>query len=212
VSRGLPSGGRHDGLGRCRGAACGYQAHEAVYRRLAQVDANAIDAIVEEEDGSIPYRRFSADAQEAFDGWRADLEHFLGRGDEHPAIVAHLAKYRSLVPSLALIIYLADGGTGAVGLVALERACAWSEYLASHARRIYGRGLADDAVSARALAEKIRSGALPARFRLRDVCRPQWSGLATREEVARAIALLADAEWIRVTAVETGGARHTSIR
>jgi putative DNA primase/helicase len=39
-----------------------------------------------------------------------DLEKRL-RGDLHPALESHLAKYRKLVPALALICHLVDGGT-----------------------------------------------------------------------------------------------------
>jgi Protein of unknown function (DUF3987) len=57
------------------------------------------------------------------------LELRLRQNHEHPAIEAHLAKYRSLIPSLALLIHLADGGQNPVGVEAIERACAWGEYL-----------------------------------------------------------------------------------
>jgi len=51
---------------------------------------------------------FAADAQELFVEWLGGLEKKI-RGDElHPALAAHLAKYRSLMPSLALLFHLAD--------------------------------------------------------------------------------------------------------
>src|SRR5215467_10270694 len=55
-----------------------------------------------------------------------------------PALEGHLAKYRKLVPALALIDHLAEGGNGGVGKEALLRALAMAEYLETHARRIYG--------------------------------------------------------------------------
>ena len=109
-----------------------------------------IDAECDEDLGGIPSCRFDPDAQDLFTEWRSDLEHRLRRGDDHPAIEAHLAKYRSLAPSLALLIHLADGGKNPVGVDALEGACAWAEYLESHARRVYSQGLAPDYVAARA--------------------------------------------------------------
>jgi putative DNA primase/helicase len=129
----------------------------------------------------------------------------LRRGEEHPAIEAHLAKYRSLVPSLALLIHLADGGGNPVGVAALERACAWAEYLESHARRVYSRGLAPDYVAARALAAKILQQELPQKFALRDVYRHQWTALTTREEAAKAADVLVDLQWLREVKGETGG-------
>ena len=54
--------------------------------------------------------------------WRADLENRLHKGDMAPALESHLAKYRKLVPALALINHLADGGAGPIGRTALGRA------------------------------------------------------------------------------------------
>jgi len=51
----------------------------------------------------------SAAAQELFDGWRADLKHRLRAEEDHPVLLSHLAKYRSLLPSLALLFHLIDG-------------------------------------------------------------------------------------------------------
>ncbi len=54
-------------------------------------------------------------------------------------LLSHLAKYRSLLPSLALLFHLIDGvDTGRRGPVsgaAAAQAAAWCEYLAAHARR-----------------------------------------------------------------------------
>jgi hypothetical protein len=57
---------------------------------------------------SIPYLRFSPKAQELFDAWRAGLETRLRSKElaSTPAFEAHIAKYRSLMPSLALIFHL----------------------------------------------------------------------------------------------------------
>ena len=43
-----------------------------------------------------------------FDAWRADLEQQLRAEEDHPVLLSHVAKYRSLVPSLALIVHLID--------------------------------------------------------------------------------------------------------
>ncbi len=53
-------------------------------------------------------------------------------------LLSHGAKYRSLLPSLALIAHLIDSGEagtgGPVSRAAAERAVAWGEYLQGHAR------------------------------------------------------------------------------
>lgn len=107
------------------------------FTRLDGLQGAAIGAEQEGDDG-IPFLRFSEDAQNVFDGWRERLEHRVRSGDEQPAIEAHLAKFRSLVPSLALLIHLAAGHVGPVGVDPLEKALRWAEYLESHARRVYG--------------------------------------------------------------------------
>jgi len=89
----------------------------------------------------LPFLRFEAEAQELFDGWRADLEHRLRAEEDHPVLLSHLAKYRSLLPSLALLFHLIDGvdtgRRGPVSCAAAAQAAAWCEYLAAHARRLY---------------------------------------------------------------------------
>jgi hypothetical protein len=57
----------------------------------------------------VPFLRFDAAGQERFDGWRADLEQRLRAEDDHPVLLSHLAKYRSLMLALALILHVIDG-------------------------------------------------------------------------------------------------------
>ncbi len=57
-----------------------------------------------------PFRAsFAPDAQELFNAWRADLERRIRWADMPPALESHLAKYRKLMPAVALILHLADG-------------------------------------------------------------------------------------------------------
>jgi hypothetical protein len=80
----------------------------ALYRQLATLDLAAIDA-EELTPAERPFLRFAPDAQALFDAWRAALEAKLRSDDDHPVVISHLAKYRSLMPSLALIVHLIDG-------------------------------------------------------------------------------------------------------
>ena len=91
-----------------------------------------------DDHNAVPFLRFAPDAQTAFNEWRGSLERELRAGKLPAASEAVLAKYRSLLPSLALLIHLADGGRGPVPVTALDRAVGWAHYLAAHARRIYG--------------------------------------------------------------------------
>src|SRR3546814_13672811 len=74
------------------------------------------------------YLRVDDAGFELFREWRAGLEHRLRSGELHPAVESHLAKYRKLVPSLALIHHLAGFGSGAVGERSVLAALAWAQY------------------------------------------------------------------------------------
>jgi hypothetical protein len=176
-----------------------------VFTKLNALTSSDVNATVDEEHGGIPFVRFSDDAQAVFDEWRSALEYRLREGREHPAIEAHLAKYRSLIPSLALLIHLVGGGKHPVGVDALERACAWGEYLESHARRVYSQGIVPDDMAARELAARIQEGAVEDGFTTRDIYRHHWAGLSTREEVEKAVAVLIDLDWLHEVKEITGG-------
>lgn len=175
------------------------------YERLDQLEAVALAA--ELDDGEhVPFLRFDEAAQERFNRWRAELETRLRSGAEHPAVESHLAKYRSLIPSLALLFHLADEPDGGpVTEFALLRALAWAKYLESHARRIYGSIAMASLGAAHRLAAKIVDGAVNDGFTLRDVYRNGWSGLTDRKQVAAAVDVLADHDWLQVEEISTDG-------
>ena len=120
-------------------------------------------------DGNPPFLRFEEAAAEMFIEWRTDLENELRSGDLHPAMESHLAKYRKLVPSLALVFHLAEGGSGAVSAAATARALAWAVYLRSHAERAYGSVMLAEAEGAKALLKRIKAGDVQDGFASRDV-------------------------------------------
>jgi putative DNA primase/helicase len=168
-----------------------------VFKRLDDLVPFAIGATPVDE-GDVPCLRFSEEAQLEFDQWRESLEKRLRTGDLSPAIETVLAKYRSLVPSLALLIHCVDVPEGGpVGLTALIKACAWTEYLESHAHRIYSAKLAPAILSARALAAKIKAGKLADRFTVRTVYQNGWSRLSTTELAQQGINLLVELDWLR---------------
>lgn len=175
-----------------------------VFFRLANATPEQLQASAN-ADSEIPFLRFDAAAQEFFDGWRHGLENRLRTSGEHPAIEAHLSKYRSLLPSLALIFHLADEGVGAVGLHSAARAAAWCTLLEGHMRRVYAAVAYAEVSGARTLLAKIRGGALDDQFTVRDLKRKQWAGLAEPGTVEAAIAKLAEYGWVRQTLVPTGG-------
>jgi hypothetical protein len=170
----------------------------AVFERLAAADPMAdwdaepvLDHAGGIEAGMPPFLRLDEAALAMFREWRAQWEAMLRGGGLHPALESHFAKYRKLVPSLALISHMADSGRGPIGVEAMARALAWSEYLATHARRAYGTGIVTAMDRARALAKKLAEGRLPeGAFALKQVYRNEWSMLADREQAAEAVAIL----------------------
>ena len=178
-----------------------------------------LDALSPERDG-VPALRFTPDAQEVFDGWRGELEARLrGGGELSPPLESHLAKYRSLMPSLALVFHLVsvvDGtaeAAGGVGAEAALRAASWCGYLETHARRLYAS--AEDAAleGARALLGRIRKGDVRDGSTVREVYRGrEWSRLSTPEEVNAAAAVLEDHGWLHVEKVATGGRPALKLR
>ncbi|GMV26413.1 MAG: hypothetical protein AMXMBFR58_24440 [Phycisphaerae bacterium] len=183
----------------------------AVFDGLNNLDPDLVYADHDPHDpGGIPFLRCSDQAQEQFDRWRAGLEKRLRSGELFPALESHLAKYRSLVPSLALLIHLADGGKGPIPLSCLVKAIAWAEYLETHARRVYAQVLHPDIAGARALGKKILSGAVADGFDLRSVYRKGWSNLTCPDEAKGAAELLEAYDWLR--AISSPGDGRTGRR
>lgn len=186
----------------------------AVFRELSQLDPTMVGAQVDEfEPDSVPFLRFSDDAQACFNAWREKLENRLLRAEEDEAFESHVSKYRKLVPALALIFHLADGHSGPVDLESLERAIAASIYLESHARRLFSSALSPEVAAAKSLAKRILKREVKDGFTLRDIYQKCWSRLATSGDVERAVEVLLDCQWLRVERDElTGGAPRTSYR
>jgi putative DNA primase/helicase len=148
---------------------------------------------------------FDPDAQQLFFEWWSELERKVrGECGLQPAIVAHLSKYRSLMPSLAGLFELTDraalGGELeekiTVSLEQTQRAAAFCDYFESHAHRVYTCVVSPECRAARELARHIQSGDLANIFKTRDAYLKGWSGLDTPERVRGALALLEDSGWV----------------
>jgi len=187
-----------------------------VFTRLDTLNPEDFGAGGEDEE-DIPVVRFTEDAQEVFDRWRDDLEVRLRTEELPPALESHLAKYRSLMPSLALIFHLIEyvDGTvegGAVGLRAALQAAAWCEYLETHARRLYSSAENPAMEGARALLERLHKGDVSDGDSTRSIYRKHWAKLSTPDEVNSACSVLEEFGWLRVEAVKTSGRTTTRLR
>jgi hypothetical protein len=183
------------------------QHYESLTSQLATLDPTKIGAMFC-IDGT-PYLAFDDDAQVIFDEWRQDLENRIrsAESDEHPAILAHLGKYRSLFPKLALVLHLAGGNSGPVGKDAALRAKYWTVYLEAHARRIYHTATNRTLQCAVALGNKIKAGKLGDVFTRSDVLIKEWSSLRSAEEVGTALTVLRDMNWVSVVEDRSTGGR-----
>lgn len=186
-----------------------HQAYE-VFHKLVNLKPVEIGAEQDRPD-DIPYLRFADDAQQLYDKWRDELENRLRSNAlaDTPAFESHIAKYRSLIPSLALIFHLVDWADGApagpVSLDAVRLAAEWGDYLEEHARKVYAEELMADVLAAERLAKKIEAGEVKDGQTIRDIYRNGWQGLNTVERVQFAIDELAKLNWVRIETKETGG-------
>jgi putative DNA primase/helicase len=184
------------------------------------VDRPADDAAIEQVSGVLSTLaelsadtpvviRFDDGAQELFFAWLTELEMKLRSGRLPEPLVAHLSKYRSLMPTLAgLFEMCARACTGgiegdlAITLDHARRAAAFCDYLESHAKRVYSCLVSPAVHAAHELAREIRAGNLPGMFAARDIYRHHWSGLDTPERVQSALEILEDAGWVRSVRIE----------
>lgn len=183
----------------------------AVFNRLDVIDAELIGADHDRFDvASIPYLRLDTDGQAEFDTWRGKLEREVRGGHLHPALESHISKYRSLVPSLALLVHLADNRVGPVTAEAVQTAIGWCDHLRPHARRIYSFAIQPDVASALALGRHLLEGDLPDGFALRDVYRKGWSGLGSVDQSHNAARVLIEHNWLAELQTNTPGRPATT--
>lgn len=179
----------------------------AVFERLAQLQpATDTEAVI---------WRFSPEAQALFIEWIVPFENEI-RGEElHPAMVSHLAKYRKLIPALALIFALIDtpDSGGIVHETELVRALAMGDYLRSHANRLYAAAVIPETTNAATLLAKIKNGKLADRdgvlldsFTPRQVYQKHWAGLDTPGAVRKAADVLVDFDFLRPDLVQSSDA------
>lgn len=177
-----------------------------VYQKIVSGDLSVLSVRTPSVfEKKIPALRFDDEAQQTFVEWLTGLETEIRSEDIHPVMEAHLTKYRSLVPSLALIFHIVDSNENELGPVSNEsllRACSWHSYLKSHAERIYGLGISAEIDAARLILKKIKNKKISDPFTGRDVYRKQWSGLTNSGLVNKGLTVLEEYNYIH--GVDTG--------
>jgi hypothetical protein len=147
---------------------------------------------------------FDCEAQASFNQWYGLNEKML-RKDIGPAEQSHFAKYRSLVPGLALLFHLLEGHDGEVCSHCLTGALKFAAYLKSHAMRVYGAVHSVDGTSAQALVGRLLKGELTSGFTLRSVYTKGWRDLSDQKKVKLGLDQLVELGWLRERDVATGG-------
>ena len=122
----------------------------------------------------------------------------------------HLGKFEKLFCSLALILHLAEGNVGHVKVDSAIRAAAWCDYLAGHARRIYGMVEGAKVSTAKMLLRRIVEGKLPSGFTLRTVRLKNWSGATNSIQIEAALAILEAHKCIHGFESNSGGRPTTT--
>lgn len=184
-----------------------------VFKSLADLDATQYGARLVDDIPTLP---FAPDAQELFDDYRDKLERRLRTDEElraNPALAAHLSKYRSLMPAMALLYHLAEAAASGifdtpVSLRAAQIGIAWTEHLEPHARKLYAGGTGAAVCSpTEKLIDEIERGVIRDKTRIRDIYEHHWRGLDTSDRVRQAFGPLVDAQWARIEQVRTTGSR-----
>jgi putative DNA primase/helicase len=155
------------------------------------------------------YVRFTDEACQRFKAWHDAnaLEAYHAQEME-----AALSKFPTHAAALALVLHAMDGGTGPVGLAALDGALTLCAYFKAHARRLYEGGQGRTVDAARRIAEKAAKGDLPESFRAREVYRRGWQGLSDRDTVREALELLDDHRWVIAETTDGNGRPSTAYR
>lgn len=179
------------------------QAIDNLVRKLHDLDIKEI--ATNSESFKVPYLQFNDAAQEVFTEWFYNLEVQLRSGEDHPAIVSHLSKYRKLVPALALINQLCDSTDRSVSEFALLRALTYSKYLESHARRVYSHGTQPGIDAAKIILSKLKKDKLSDPFTLRDIYKNHWTGIDTPNKAQAAVDILLDYNHLTRNEIMTSG-------
>lgn len=151
------------------------------------------------------YLKFDNQAQQLWNQWWTEWELWIREENLPEYLVSHFTKYRKLVPSLALILYLLTGKRDCyIDVASLLMAIKWADLLKSHAFRIYGQVLNISETTARLIAERIIKKELDSEFTLRDLKRKCWSGI-NEDTTEKGLETLQEAGWGKIEKIDTNG-------
>lgn len=174
---------------------------------LAEIDFIQAGAVQSDYDDK-PHFHFNNEAQTIFNDWLTTLQTVKIKHEDNPLMAEHFGKFRSLMPSLALIFHCIDIAEGSVGgdvtAQSARLAVVWCDYLESHARRIYAMAESPEHEAAVRLSNKIKSKQLPNPFTAKIIYDKGWHGLKDRQEVEAACTILIDENWLSMETNQVG--------
>ena len=181
------------------------------FARLKSVEPLDVGAV--QDDGSDTYYvPFDKEADKVVGKWlefiaqRCNEEE--NKNDSDTFVIAQLSKFKSVVPSLALIIQLADHNEGPVCLNSLYKAIHISTYYEQHFRRwlVGAESFGDNSENARChrIARAILDGELDNEFTVSDIHRKRYKILKVADDIRLALEQLIDYGWLTSFEGHTG--------
>lgn len=150
----------------------------------------------------VPVMKFDAHSLGLFADWQTDLQTGIRQTRDMPAALeSHLLKMPQTVARLAGLFAMIDK-RDMIDQTAMLRALALSDYLRTHAAKVYGLATDGPMAAARLLLD--RRDRLPELFAAREVQRKGWSGLTTAQDVDEAIEILSGHGWLRTEQLTHG--------
>lgn len=164
-------------------------ARQAVERLFEYLDP--IGRAAAPEGRPAPALEFDGDARHLYEEWRRTNRTKLD-AQPGPGMEACLSALTETMPALALIFHLVQhadgvGDMGPVGEDEVRRAILWCDHLETHARHLHGVRSAPELTAAHRLLNHLVRGELASPFKLRDVYRRHWSGLANKNVAQAAL-------------------------
>ena len=174
--------------------------------RTEQFYQQLIDRIyTQRQTGEKKHYRFNGTAQALFIEWYDEHRQLCNAEDIPPALESHLLKMRKTIPALALVFAIVHDEVAFISEHSLAMALEWSDYLISHARKIYGALGQNDIAHAKTIVE--RKAKLPDMFAPRHIRQKNWSGLIKQDCIESALALLQDHHYLFALEDSTTGGR-----
>jgi hypothetical protein len=197
------------------------QLEELIFRLMCDLYHLKIDSFENSSnEKNIELLSFTEIAQKRFDQWLYDFEHrIITEHFESEAFEEHLGKYRSLVPSLALIFHLISRATNKnlenkVSLTSLELSLKWLDFLEGHAKKVYSISEVGKTSVAQLLVKKIKANQIYDKMTVRELGRKGWSDIKDEALLDEALELLESNNYIKIekNKSENGGRSSKIIR